>query len=268
VAKIPLIAELKKKYEGLFTSCKVHPQKLVDVDRIIDRLLLNHNRYQQVADGLGIPWHFVAAIHNMEATLDFTRHLHNGDPLSARTVHVPVGRPKKDKPPFTWEASARDALSLHSLNKQTDWSLSGNLYQLEGYNGWGYRLYHPHVLSPYLWSGSQHYEKGKYTDDGIWSDVEVSNQIGSAVILRRMVEQGMINFAGQPTAAEEIKKLVVRYGTKKSADPLIVAKTELLQRRLNTVPGISIKVDGISGQGTSEAYRKVTGSYLPGDPRL
>ena len=86
----------------------------------------------------------------MESSLNFKRHLHNGDPLTARTVHVPSGRPRQGDPPFTWEQSAADALTLRNLGPRTDWSLSGTLYALEGYNGWGYRRYHPEVFSPYL----------------------------------------------------------------------------------------------------------------------
>ena len=45
------------------------------------------------------------------------------------------------------------------------------------------------------------------------------------------------------------------------------ARAKELQRWLNTFPGIFVKIDGVPGPRTSEAYRKVTGSYLPGDPR-
>ena len=40
----------------------------------------------------------------------FDQHLHNGDPLSGRTTHVPPGRPRPASPPFTWEQSAHDAI--------------------------------------------------------------------------------------------------------------------------------------------------------------
>ncbi len=79
---------------------------------------------------------FIAVIHNMEASQNFNKHLHNGDPLTARTVQVPAGRPKKGTPPFSWEDSAADALAIRGLGAKTDWSLAGMLYQLEGYNGW------------------------------------------------------------------------------------------------------------------------------------
>lgn len=267
MAKISFTPELKKQYEDLFNTCQIRSERLPAIEQIISRLSANQARYHSVADSLSIPWYFVAVIHNMEASLNFGRHLHNGDPLTARTTHVPAGRPKSGAPPFPWETSAIDALTLRGLNTKTDWSLAGTLYQLEGYNGWGYRLYHPHVLSPYLWSGSLHYKSGKYVADGTWSDTAVSNQSGSAVILRRMAEHGQIQFSDQPAPAEGTKPLVVAYAMTKSADPAEVAKAEQLQRWLNTFPGIFVKPDGIPGERTSNAYRQVTGVYLPGDPR-
>jgi lysozyme family protein len=127
-----------------------------------------------------VPWYFT--IHNRS---DMNHQaLHNGDPLSARTVQVPAGRPPKGQPPFTWEESAADALALKRLDAQTDWTLAGTLYQLECYNGWGYRRHHPHVLSPYLWSFSGHYTCGKYVADGRWSEAATSRQCGAAVLLR------------------------------------------------------------------------------------
>ena len=120
----------------------------------------------------------------MESSMNFKRHLHNGDPLSGRTIRVPAGRPLAGTPPFTWDESASDALILRKINQWKDWTIEGTLYQIEGYNGWGYRLHHPSVLSPYLWSFSNHYIKGKYIADGTWSDTAISNQCGAAVLLK------------------------------------------------------------------------------------
>jgi len=262
-----LTAALKQEYERLFNTCSIRPDCATAITTIISRIIANAQRYHDVADSLGIPWHFVAVIHCMEGGLDFTRHLHNGDPLTARTVRVPAGRPAAGAPPFTWEASARDALSFKKLGPQVDWSLAGTLYQLERYNGWGYRLYHPHVPSPYLWSFANHYQGGKYVADGRWSDTAVSKQCGAAVLLRRMAESGRIEFGDQPAPATDAAPLVVDHSMKKSRNPAIVLRVEELQRWLNTFPGIFVKVDGIPGNRTSDAYRKVTGSYLPGDPR-
>ncbi len=258
---------LKREYENLFNTCNIRPERASAVDAIVAKLLANQARYLKVTDTLGVPWEFVAVIHNMEAGLNFTKHLHNGDPLTARTLQVPAGRPKNGNPPFTWEESASDALTLKGLSAETDWSLAGTLYQLERYNGFGYRLHHPHVLSPYLWSYSNQYESGKYVADGTWSDTAVSKQCGAAVLLRRLAENGQFEFADQPAPKPKDKPAVVSYSKRKSPDAAVVSRAEDLQRWLNTFPGIFVKVDGVPGDRTSEAYRKVTGSFLPNDPR-
>ena len=267
MATVSFTEALRRNYENLFNTCTLRSEKTGEVDALVVKLKGDEARYRNVGDRMGIPWGFVAAVHQMEAGGSFTRHLHNGDPLTQRTVQVPAGRPVQGNPPFTWEESATDALSLKKLGPGTDWSLAGTLYQLERYNGWGYRLYHPHVLTPYLWSFSNHYRSGKYVADGTWSDTAVSKQCGAAVLLRRMAEKGWVEFGDQPSAPMGNAPLIVRHTTIKSGDPALAAAAENLQQWLNTFPGLFVKVDGVPGDATSEAYRKVTGHYLPGDPR-
>lgn len=265
---VRLSEALRFEYEDLFNSCIINAERVNAVNEIVTNIYSNKLRYEDVSAATGVPWSFIAVIHNMESGTNFKKHLHNGDPLTKQTVHVPAGRPKHGVPPFTWEESAIDALSLKRLGAHTDWSLAGTLYQLERYNGWGYRLYHPHVLSPYLWSFSNHYTGGKYVADGRWSDTAVSRQCGAAVILRRMAENGQIEFIDQPSPHTDTPPLVVNYSVNKSDDTSVVLQAMELQEWLNTYPGIFVKIDGIPGKRTSEAYKKVTGSYLPGDTRL
>ncbi len=267
MATVRFTETLRRHYEQLFDTCSIRPEKAAIVDGLVAKLKSHETRYRKVSEQAGVPWGFVAAVHTMEAGLDFARHLHNGDPLTGRTVHVPAGRPKKGDPPFIWEESAFDALSLRKLDSHLDWGLAGTLYQLERYNGWGYRLYHPYVLSPYLWGFSNHYRQGKYVSDGTWSDTAVSRQCGAAVLLRRMAEHGFVEFEDQPLVKADTAPLIVRYSTNKSALSDSSTSAENLQRWLNTFPGIFVKIDGIPGNRTSEAYKKVTGYYLPGDPR-
>jgi lysozyme family protein len=179
-----LTEELKQEYRKLFDTCTIKPDKTPLLKGIINKINSNKSRYEAVGNKLNIPWYFIAVIHNMECSLNFKGHLHNGDPLTARTTHVPAGRPLTGNPPFTWEQSAGDALQLMKLHLWKDWGIEGMLYKLEAYNGWGYRRKHPNVLSPYLWSFSNHYEKGKYVADGRWSETAISNQCGAAVILK------------------------------------------------------------------------------------
>ena len=194
----PLTDDLRQQYQRLFDTCVINSGRIDDVNQVIERILPNQQRYQQVAGPLGIPWYFVALLHNMEASLNFSGHLHNGDPLTARTVRVPVGRPQAGHPPFTWEQSATDALRHTGMDNQSDWYLPALLYRLEGYNGYGYQRLRPRVNSPYLWSFSNHYTRGKFTSDHGFDPKAVSNQCGSAVILFQMAQSGMVSL---PAAA-------------------------------------------------------------------
>jgi len=73
-----------------------------------------------------------------------------------------------------------------------DWSVIGALYKWERYNGFGYRKYHPEVLSPYLWSYTNHYTKGKYVKDGKFDTEAVPRQCGAAAMLRVLVNTGIV----------------------------------------------------------------------------
>jgi lysozyme family protein len=267
---VSLTAALRDEYQRLFDACVINPARVRDADRLAGKIADASERYDAVARPLGVPWQLVGVIHCMEASLDFRTHLHNGDPLTARTRQVPKGRPKDGEPPFTWEFSAADALRLAGLDRWSDWSVPGLLYRLEAYNGFGYRTRHPEVLSPYLWSWSNHYTAGKYVADGTWSPTAVSQQCGAAVLLRRLAETGALRFdardvvVAEDEAAATVDALapLVGYSTSKRS-----LNAERLQRLLNTFPGIYVRVDGIPGRRTSEAFRKVTGHYLVGDPR-
>jgi lysozyme family protein len=200
MSSIALTQDLRAEYEKLFAECEIREPWTTAVDHLVAAVTANQSRYQAVADSLNatrpdspkMPWYFIAAIHNLEASLSFKAHLHNGDPLTARTVHVPRGRPIKGEPPFTWEESAIDSFKYEGLDVWRDWSLAGSLYQLEAYNGFGYRKFHPGVLSPYLWSGSNHYNVGKFKDDGVFDKNLKSQQVGGAVLWKRLARSGKI----------------------------------------------------------------------------
>lgn len=138
-----------------------------------------------------IPWFFIACVHYLECSFNFNKHLHNGDPLTGYTVQVPAGRPKVGHPPpFTFEESAVDAMRFMNFDKVRQWILPFILRKLEAYNGFGYFKYKK-INTPYLWSFSNHYTKGKYVKDGKYDPEAVSLQMGAAVILKRMEERGL-----------------------------------------------------------------------------
>jgi lysozyme family protein len=267
MAKLNLTDALRAEYNQLFETCTINAARQKEVEKLVGSLAANQGRYEAAGKPLGIPWFFVAVTHNMESSQSFKKHLHNGDPLTARTKQIPKNRPSKGSPPFTWEESAADALSMHSLDKWKDWSVAGTLYQLEIYNGIGYRLYHPHVKTPYLWSFTNHYKSGKYVADGTWSESAVSQQCGAAALLRRMIEKKLIGFSDEKLPPLNKAPLVVAYAAKKPTNPEVIAKATELQKWLTTHTGIFLKPDGWPGKNTSDAYKIVTGKYLPGDPR-
>lgn len=176
---------LKDEYTHLINTMKIKSSWAPAVASVAAKIRKNRKHYEEISKLCGgdIPWQFIGVIHNLECGLSFSKHLHNGDSLKARTKRVPQQRPEKGSPPFTFEESAVDALKIKGYDKITDWSFERMAYELERYNGWGYRQYHSHVLSPYLWSGSNHYTKGKYITDGKWSETTVSKQIGVIPLL-------------------------------------------------------------------------------------
>jgi lysozyme family protein len=178
-------ADLKDEYAAFFERCVVRPQFQPNVSYYVKRLRQGEASYRQVEGELGIAWPFVGVIHAMECGFNFYGHLHNGDPLTARTVHVPRGRPASGDPPYTWMQSALDALRLKKLEQVTDWSVPHMLFLLEGYNGFGYRR--RGVPTPYLWSFSNIYASGKFVLDGKFDPNAVSKQCGAALMLKAVL---------------------------------------------------------------------------------
>ena len=259
MSRITLTDELRQDYQRLFATCAIREDEAAELDELVDALLADRDRYQTVGELLNVPWFAVAALHYADAGRDFNVHPHNGDPLTERTQHLPDGRPPEGDPPFAWEDSAADALRLYHFDQWPDWSIAGVLCVLEGRGGWGYRLHHPEVPSPYLWNYSLHYTQGRYVTDDTWSEHAVAQRCGTGVLLRRLAERGLIEFAnpGEPTAWP-----LLRYD-----EDEVSPWAEVLQRFLNTLPEIYVRVDGLAGPQTSEAFHRVTGLYLRNDPR-
>lgn len=162
-----------------YQSAKINPDKLASVKSIGGKIMIHQGQYQKVQNATGVPWYVVASIHYRESDLDFTCHLHNGDPLTARTYHVPAGRPVNGDPPFAWYESAIDALGVH---KGVTWDIPYCLNYLEEYNGLGYK--HRGLPSPYVWSFTDQYSKGKYIADGVFDPNKVDQQCGCVAIMK------------------------------------------------------------------------------------
>ncbi len=184
-------SSLRDEYETFFAGCTVRPERQGNIDYYLKNINAGRSRYEEVVVNMAVPWYFVGLLHAMEAGFNFNRHLHNGDPLTARTVRVPAGHPVAGTPPFAWLVSARDAVRLKRLDTITDWGVPRMLYLLESFNGFGYRQFM--LPSPYLWSFSNLYDRGKYVADRQYDPGAVSQQCGAAVILKAGKASGLFD---------------------------------------------------------------------------
>ena len=191
--------DLAEEYKSLWETAAIRPEKAQDVKAVAQKLRSLKPTYDEVSAATFVPWFIVALIHSLEANFNMKAHLHNGDPLSARTVQVPSGRPKNGSPPFSWTASAIDALTMHGMQNigKDGWSIERISFELERYNGFGYRRNHPTVKSPYLWSCTNHYTSGKYVGDHKFSMTAVSAQVGAMAVLKQLVADGVVRLGVQ-----------------------------------------------------------------------
>ena len=154
---------------------------------VAKRLIANKAPYQAAEAKTGVPWFVIAVIHQREASGSFSAVLHNGEKIigtGKKTTLVPKGRG-----PFqTWTEAAIDALKNCApyAAENKDWSVGGTLALLERYNGLGYA--NKGLPSPYIWSGTDQYVKGKYVSDGVFDPDAVDRQLGCAGLILAMSE--------------------------------------------------------------------------------
>ncbi len=161
-----------------------------------DKWLVQWQRTQAIYQRLeaarknGVPALIIFGFHVRESDASMRCHLHEGSPLTHRTKYVPKGRPLQWNPPDDWYTSALDALYDYEHLERKEWDRGeAALDAAESYNGTGYR--HKGMPSPYLWSGTTAYQRGKYVADGRFDSQAVDKQIGVAAILLRARERGL-----------------------------------------------------------------------------
>lgn len=171
------LAQLNKQR---WDACKI-PESMAPAFRsAASRITANKARYDKVSKLTGVPWWFIGVVHYRESNLNFNTYLGNGQALNKKTTIVPKGR----GPFASWEDGAVDALvnCAPYAARNRDWSVGGSLAMLEQYNGLGYAG--KGLPSPYIWSGTNQYTKGKYVSDGVFSATAVDKQLGCAGIIK------------------------------------------------------------------------------------
>jgi lysozyme family protein len=173
-------------YHRMWDASHVNANKVASAKAIAARIKQHQAAYERIERATGVPWPMVGGLHSRESDLNFKTHLHNGDSLNARTRHVPAGRPVKGNPPFEFEASAIDALTMspHKLNRVTAWSCERILYESEKYNGWGYLK---RGNSPYVWSWTDLYHGGKFVSNGVYRSDVWDSQAGVVAIFKELI---------------------------------------------------------------------------------
>jgi lysozyme family protein len=175
--------ELKSEYEKLWNTMTITDN--VNLPDIAKRIISRKQDYILVEEKTDVPWYLIACIHYMEASLNFSSQIFNGEQWTKKTTLIPKGRGPWDS---WYEAACEAMIELKAKTGFTTWDIPEICYMFESHNGWGYRKYHPNVKSPYLWSFSNHYSKGKYVADGKWSDDAVSRQLGAMTIIKKLSE--------------------------------------------------------------------------------
>jgi lysozyme family protein len=157
-------------------------------------------RYQTIAARTGVPWFVIAVIHEREASQRWDRGLAQGDPWASVSTHAPKGR----GPFASFEAAAVDALTNCApyAARWTDWSPGGAMTLLEQYNGLGYA--NRGLPSPYVWSGTDQYTKGKYIADGVFNANVVDAQLGCAGLIMTMqtIDPSIVFRSATPSPAD------------------------------------------------------------------
>lgn len=187
-----LVTLNQKRWEQCHVSADKGPAFAVVANRLTAPAA--KARYQAVEKSTGVPWWFIAVVHEREASQNWNTQLGQGDPLNKKSIHVPKGR----GPFSTWEEGAIDALTKCApyASRNKDWSPGGALTMLEKYNGLGYSA--RGLPSPYVWAGTDQYVKGKFTSDGVFNPNVVDKQLGCAGLLKFMgvLKQGTGSSAG------------------------------------------------------------------------
>jgi lysozyme family protein len=167
-----------------FARAKIKPEWQASIDKTAKRLVADKARFLEVEKQDGVKWFAVAIIKEREAGADpaFKRNIAQGDPWNEKSTHVPKGRG-----PFpNWDAATHDALvdCAPYAGRWHDWSIGGTLTILEKYNGTGYAA--RGLPSPYIFSATNIYVRGKYVRDGAFDPNYVDQQIGCAALLLAM----------------------------------------------------------------------------------
>ena len=188
-------AELKDEYANLWAEMAIRRDKLPEVDAIVQRLVGHKDSYRAVGQLTKVPWFAIAIVHNLAGGRRLHQAFAHWRPAH-RAHRACAGRAAKFWQSAVHVAGKRcrcaGAMTGSPRSRIVD-RTPGLLF--EDFNGFGYRLYHPHVSRHTCGAYSNHYTSGKYVGDGQWSETAVSRQCGAIISsngFRRQAKSGSI----------------------------------------------------------------------------
>lgn len=196
----------RKGYSNLWLKAALRPERKATVLARARKIVTNRSRYQQLEVKTGVPWWWIAVAHNLEGGGRWDTYLGNGQSITRRTTIEPLGRG-----PFkTFEEGAIDAINLKKLSSIKVWDIPRALFHWEQFNGFGYVS--KRINSPYVWSMTTLYSKGKYVVDHVYDPNAVSDQIGGAAMLLALIELGEINIGKEEKTMAELQATLLPFG--------------------------------------------------------
>jgi lysozyme family protein len=167
---------LAGEYTNLLANMVIASEREAELDARAKVILARaeNEDYAAVSAETGVPKLWAMASFEREAGSDYRLSPAQGDPWDEVSRNVPRGR----GPFASWADAAIDAYRLDGLDKvgAANWTWARGCYYGELFNGFGYRSHG--VNTPYLWSWSNNYRRGKYTADGEWSLSTIDQQCG------------------------------------------------------------------------------------------
>lgn len=254
---MPTFEERKDAYTALWDGVQIKTDRKTAMEAAANKVAAGRRHYEAISAAVGVPWWFIGFLHLRESDCNFARHLHNGDPLTARTKQVPPGRPQwkpRNGKVYTFEESAEDALQMKGLHKIKDWSIERILYEAERYNGWGYHAYRG-IPSPYLWGGTTRQKPGKYVADNVYSSSTWDIQPGVAAVLKILLDREPDLLGRSPMEEEAIAAPKADYKPETHQEAHALLKDEKPAYELwNTFVktlGLPLTIGGVSATGAS-----------------
>jgi lysozyme family protein len=161
---------LRDKHQGPANDFQMRqtPGQQADAARFRQHFTQNRARYDDVSRRTNMPPELIAALHWRESNGNFNTYMHQGDPLGRPAVNVPRNIPVFHR----WEDSAVHALGMKQNHQQAlgltrdnrdmaSWASYSEIYNGLGYHNRG-------MPSPYVYSGTNRYDRGKYVRDGVF----------------------------------------------------------------------------------------------------